>query len=133
MVELEGIVRVINNEIRKFIVNRIEEIVKGIIFVNRGSYEIEYNFKYLVVINDKEFNKFFLEFVKKIIGEENIFELFIFVMGGEDMVYFLEKVLGIFFFLSNLKVYLDGKVYLYYSLKFDVDENYFYIGVVLFV
>lgn len=103
IVELEGTVRATNNETRKFIANRIEEIVKGITSANRGTYEIEYDFKYPAVINDKEFNKFFLESAKKIVGEENIFELPTPVMGGEDMAYFLEKAPGTFFFLSNPK------------------------------
>ena len=133
MVELEGTVRATNNETRKFIANRIEEIVKGITSANRGSYEIEYDFKYPAVINDKKFNKFFLESAKKIVGEENIFELPTPVMGGEDMAYFLEKAPGTFFFLSNPKVYPDGKIYSHHNPKFDVDENYFHIGTALFV
>ena len=133
MVELEGTVRATNNETRKFIANRIEEIVKGITSANRGTYEIEYDFKYPAVINDKEFNKFFLESAKKIVGEDNIFELPTPVMGGEDMAYFLEKAPGTFFFLSNPKVYLDGKIYSHHNPKFDVDENYFHIGTALFV
>ena len=78
-------------------------------------------------------NKFFLESAKKIVGEENIFELPTPVMGGEDMAYFLEKAPGTFFFLSNPKVYPDGKIYSHHNPKFDVDENYFHIGTALFV
>ena len=133
MVELEGTVRATNNETRKFIANRIEEIVKGITSANRGTYEIEYDFKYPAVINNKEFNKLFLESAKKIVGEDNIFELPTPVMGGEDMAYFLEKAPGTFFFLSNPKVYPDGKIYSHHNPKFDVDENYFHIGTALFI
>ena len=133
MVELEGTVRATNNETRKFIAKRIEEIVKGITTANRGTYEIEYDFKYPAVINDKEFNRFFLESAKKIVETENILELPTPVMGGEDMAYFLEKAPGTFFFLSNPKVYPDGKIYPHHNPKFDVDENYFHIGTALFV
>ncbi len=51
MVELEGTVRATNNETRKFIANRIEEIVKGITSANRGTYEIEYEGKKINMVS----------------------------------------------------------------------------------
>ncbi|PID67393.1 MAG: N-acyl-L-amino acid amidohydrolase [Fusobacteriales bacterium] len=133
VVELEGTVRATDVETRKFIAKRIEEVVKGICLAARADYKIEYDFKYPPVINNKEFNRVFIKAAKKILDEKNIIEMPTPVMGGEDMAFFLEKAPGTFFFLSNPKVYEDGKIYSHHSSKFDLDESYFYIGTSLFV
>src|SRR5699024_11852663 len=41
-VELEGTIRTFNNELRKQIATRIEEIVKGIVLAHGADYEYEY-------------------------------------------------------------------------------------------
>lgn len=131
-VELEGTVRTFNNETRKFIAKRIEEITKGITQAMRADYELQYDFKYPPLINSEEFTRFFVESAKKIIPEEDIFEMRYPVMGGEDMAYFLEKAPGTFFFLSNPGE-IDGVVHPHHSSKFDIDESLLYKGTALFV
>lgn len=132
-VELEGTVRSTDKETRVFIAERIEEIVKGITSAARANYEIKYDFRYPPVMNDANFNKLFLNSAKKILKEENIIEMASPVMGGEDMAFFLENAPGTYFFLSNPKIYPNGKIYPHHNSKFDLDENYFYIGTSLFV
>lgn len=131
-VELEGTVRTVNNETRKRISRRIEEITKGITQGMGGDYEYIYDFKYPPLINSEQFTKLFVNSAKKILPEEDIFEIKDPVMGGEDMAYFLEKIPGTFFFLSNPKE-VDGVVYSHHNSKFDVDEGLFYKGTALFV
>lgn len=131
-VELEGTVRTVNNETRQRIAQRIEEITKGITLGMRADYEVIYDFKYPPLINSEEFTKFFVESARKIILEEDIMEIKNPVMGGEDMAYFLEKVPGTFFFLSNPRE-IEGVVYPHHNSKFDIDENLFYKGTALFV
>lgn len=131
-VELEGTIRTIDNETRKRIDNRIEEIVKGVVSAHRGDYEYIYDYKYPPLINDPDFTAKFIESAKKIIPEEDIVELKDPLMGGEDMAYFLEEVPGTFFFLSNLKE-IDGKVYGHHTSKFALDEGEFWKGTSLFI
>jgi amidohydrolase len=131
-VELEGTVRTVNNETRQMIAKRIDEITKGITSAMRAEYELQYDFKYPPLINSEEFTKFFVESAKGIISEEDIFEIKYPVMGGEDMAFFLEKVPGTFFFLSNLKE-VDDVAYPHHSSKFDIDESIFYKGTALLV
>ena len=131
-VELEGTVRTVNNETRQLIARRIEEITKGITAAMRADYEVQYDFKYPPLINSEEFTKFFVDSAKKIIAEEDIFEMKYPVMGGEDMAYFLEKAPGTFFFLSNPKE-IDGVTYPHHNPKFDIDESLLYRGTALFV
>lgn len=132
-VELEGTVRATSEITRKFLAKRIEEIVKGIVEAGRGRCEIEYDFKYPAVINDKNFTKKFIESSKKILSEEKIYPMEAPVLGGEDMAYFLEKAPGTFFFLSNPRIHEDGTIYPHHNPKFDIDENYFVVGASLFV
>lgn len=132
VVELEGTVRTVNNETRQMIAKRIDEITKGITSAMRADYELQYDFKYPPLINSEEFTKFFVESAKKIMPEEDIFEMKNPVMGGEDMAYFLEKAPGTFFFLSNPKE-IDGVAYPHHNSKFDIDESIFYKGSALLV
>lgn len=131
-VELEGTVRTFNNETRQFIARRIEKITKGITGAMRADCEVQYDFKYPPLINSEEFTRFFVESAKKIVPDEDIYEMKDPVMGGEDMAYFLEKVPGTFFFLSNPGE-IDGVSYPHHNSKFDIDENYLYVGSTLFV
>lgn len=131
-VELEGTVRTFNNETRQFIARRINEITKGITEAMRADCEVQYDFKYPPLINSEEFTKFFVESVKNIIPEEEIYEMKDPVMGGEDMAYFLEKVPGTFFFLSNPGE-IDGVSYPHHNSKFDIDESFLYKGSALFI
>lgn len=131
-VELEGTVRTVNNETRQRIARRIEELTKGLTQGMGGDYDYQYDFKYPPLINSQEFTEFFKESAGKILDKEDIIEIKDPVMGGEDFAYFLEKVPGSYFFLSNPKE-VDGQIYSHHNSKFDVDENLFYIGTSLFV
>lgn len=131
-VELEGTVRTVNNETRRMIAKRIDEISKGITTAMRADYELQYDFKYPPVINSEEFTQFFVESAKKIIPEKDIFVMKHPVMGGEDMAYFLEKAPGTFFFFSNPRE-IDGVIYPHHTSKFDIDESLLYKGTALYV
>ena len=126
-VELEGTVRTLNNETRHRIAKRIEEITKGITEAHGATYEYDYAFGYPPLINNSDFTRDFIESAKKIIPEEEITEIKVPIMGGEDMAYFLEEVPGTFFFLTNLKE-IDGVCYGHHNSKFDIDEQLFWKG-----
>lgn len=131
-VELEGTVRTFNNDTRKFIARRIEAISKGITSAMRADCEVQYDFKYPPLINNKEFTSFFIESAKKLMNEDDIIELEKPIMGGEDMAFFLENAPGTFFFLSNPQE-VDGVEYPHHNSKFDIDESLLYKGSALFV
>ncbi len=131
-VELEGTIRTFDNNTRKRVDTRIEEIVKGVVSAHRGDYEYQYDYKYPPLINDSDFTAKFVESAKKILPEGDIIEMKKPVMGGEDMAYFLEEVPGTFFYLSNPGK-VDGKFHGHHSPKFDLDEGEFWKGTALFV
>jgi len=129
-VELEGTVRATDKEVRERIARRIEEVIENITKGMRGEYEYEYTFGYPPLVNDEDFTLDFVNSAKKIISEDDIIEIKVPVMGGEDMAYFLEEVPGTFFFLSSIKE-IDGIVYPHHNSKFDLDEEVFWLGTAL--
>lgn len=96
VVELEGTVRATNENTRKFLAERIESIVKNITAAARGSYEIEYEFKYPVVMNDKKFTQDFLKSARKILKEEQIYQMEAPVLGEKIWHIFYKKLPELF-------------------------------------
>ena len=131
IVEMEGTVRATDEDVRKFIAGRIEEVATGIAKSFRAEAEVVYDYKYPVVINNDDFTDFFEDVAEKVIGKERIVELVDPIMGGEDMAYFLQEAPGTFFFLSNPKD--EENPVPHHNSKFDINEDYLYMGTALFV
>ncbi len=131
-VELEGSVRTINEDTRRRIARRMEEIIKGITMAHGANYEFEYEYCYPALVNSEEFTKGFVESAKKIVNEEDIVEMKVPVMGAEDMSYFLQKALGTFFYINNPQK-IQGQYYPHHSPKFDIDEKELWKGAALMI
>ncbi|MBU5428091.1 amidohydrolase [Tissierella pigra] len=131
-VEIQGTIRTVNEDTRQRISRRIEEIVKGITMAHGANYEIDYEFCYPALINSEEFTKGFVESAKKIIPEDDIVEMKVPVMGAEDMSFFLQRVPGTFFYLSNPGE-IDGQFYPHHNPKFDIDEEDIWKGAALII
>lgn len=86
-----------------------------------ATYEYEYHRGYPPVINHKEHAEAVVELAKNIpiIKEIQICEP---MMGGEDFAYYLENILGAFFFIGA-KNPLWEEAYPHHHPKFDIDEN----------
>ena len=131
-VELGGTIRTTNEDTRKRIERRIEEIVRGLSLARGTDYEIEYRNNYPALVNSERVTREFVESAKKIIGEEAITVLKDPVMGAEDMSYFLNQVEGTYFYLSNTGK-TDGEYYPQHNSKFDLDESEMWKAVALFI
>lgn len=127
-VELEGTVRTFNEDIRRKIARRMEEIIRGITMAHGAIYELDYECCYPALVNSEEFTKGFVESAKKIVNGEDIIEMKTPVMGAEDMSYFLQKAPGTFFYLNNPRQ-IDGDFYPHHNSKFDIDETQLWKGV----
>lgn len=130
---LEGTVRTFSEEVRKMIAEDIQNIAHLIARAYGMEAEIEYDFKYPVLVNDPAYTEAFAERAKALLGEDNVVMLERPSLAGEDMAAFLRHAEGTFFTLSNAKTYPDGSVYPHHNPKFDLDEEKFYIGTALFV
>lgn len=105
-VELEGTIRTFNGETRNWVPKVMEDLIRGITTSQGAAYEFKYEPKYPALINDKYMTSFAKESLKKVVGEENVFDLKEPNMGGEDFAYFAQKVPSAFIFvgIANNKI-----------------------------
>ena len=99
-VELEGTIRTFNEETRNWVPKVMEDLIRGITTSQVAAYEFKYEPKYPALINDKYMTSFAKESLKKVVGEENVFDLKEPNMGGEDFAYFAQKVQSAFIFVG---------------------------------
>lgn len=132
MVEFEGTVRSTDHQVREWLAKRIGELTQSIAQGMRGQVEYEFIYGYPPLVNDTGFTRGFLQSAKKVVEEENIVEVKIPVMGGEDMAYFLEQVPGTYFFLGSI-MEQDGVQYPHHNSRFMLDESVFSTGAALLV
>ena len=98
-VELEGTIRTFE-ETRNWVPKVMEDLIRGITTSQGAAYEFKYEPKYPALINDKYMTSFAKESLKKVVGEENVFDLKEPNMGGEDFAYFAQKVPSAFIFVG---------------------------------
>ena len=97
---LGGTVRTLNEDLRRKMPERIEQISRGVAGGMRGDAELDYDFSYPVTMNDEEAAKRALGVARDLFGEENTLELPNPSMGAEDFAYFLQKIPGAFIWLG---------------------------------
>ncbi len=99
-VELEGTIRTFKEETRNLVPRIMEDLVRGITTSQGATYEFKYKANYPALINDKDMTNFAKESLRKVVGEENVFDLKEPNMGGEDFAYFAQKVPSAFMFIG---------------------------------
>lgn len=119
--KLVGTVRTFNEDIRAFIENEIERIVKGTCLAADCEYTYEFNRGYPAVVNHDEETEFIAECVNSIPSVETVEEADL-QMGGEDFAYYLQHVKGTFFFTGAKPVGVPV-AYPHHHPKFDIDEK----------
>jgi hippurate hydrolase len=97
---LGGTVRTFNEDLRRRMPERIEQLARGVAQGMRGDAELDYSFSYPVTMNDEGAAQHALTAIRDLFGEENALELANPAMGGEDFAFFLEKIPGAFIWLG---------------------------------
>lgn len=131
-VELEGTVRTFDNELREEIHGKIEKISQGIGEALDVEIKVTYDYKYPPVINDASVTLEMVGQLKSLFGDEVMVHAEEPLMGGEDFAFYLQEAPGTYLFLSN-PGYIEGEFHGHHHPKFDIDENYFYMGAAGFV
>ncbi len=127
-VKLRGTLRTLNEDIRMYIIRRIQEIVEGYSKAWRCSGKVVFSsVNYPPVINDDEV----VENLTKIIlfiGEVKIMDQ---TMVGEDFAYYLQKAKGA---LLTLGIYNEEKqvIYPHHHPRFQVDESVLWRGTAVY-
>ena len=121
-VVLEGTIRTFDSGVRQKVVERFEQIARG---VGEGlGCQIEVDIKRLTpaLVNNDSVTAQVQETARRVLSESNLDTAGYITMGAEDMAFMLEKVPGCFFFIgSNDKArHLD---YGHHHPKFDFDEE----------
>ncbi len=125
-----GTVRTVDEDDRRYIAKRLEEIAEGVAGIFKVKAEFEYERGYRTTVNDPSVVEELKE-VAKLAGAEFV-EMKDPVMGGEDFAYYLEKVPGAFFFV-NTNNPEKGITAPNHSPYFDVDEDLLWIPLAMFV
>ncbi|RII35697.1 amidohydrolase [Clostridium chromiireducens] len=128
IVEIKGTVRNSDNEIRKFVLQRIEEIVAGLTKIMRADFELDFYGGCPAVINDNNMVDMLLKSSRKILGEDHVHILSDYNMGAEDAGFFFEKIPGCYFRLYNPAAFEDGVVYPAHNSKYMMDDSVLYRG-----
>ncbi len=102
-VEVVGTIRTFDGDLRKWIPNAMESILKGVTESQGASYVYKYEEKFPALINDHEMTNLVSSSLSKILGEDHVFELPEPTMGGEDFAFFTQKVPSSFFFIGIAK------------------------------
>ncbi|WP_297809786.1 M20 family metallopeptidase [uncultured Finegoldia sp.] len=131
--EIEGTVRTFNDDIRKYIRKRIGDIAEHYSIANRCKVNYDYAWKYPHLANDETVVESLKKSTRKIFSENIIYNIESETMAADDMSYYLEKVPGAYFMLSNLKMDKNGKTYPNHNAKFDIDEGELYKAVAICV
>ena len=97
---LGGTVRTLNEDLRRRMPERIEQLARGVAQGMRGDAELDYNFSYPVTQNDADAAKVALGVAGELFGQERAVQLANPSMGAEDFAFFLEKVPGAFIWLG---------------------------------
>jgi amidohydrolase len=97
---LGGTVRTLNEDLRRKMPGRIEQIARGVAGGMRGDAELDYTFSYPVTMNDEGAARRALGVIGDLFGEEHTLELPNPSMGAEDFSFFLEKIPGAFIWLG---------------------------------
>ena len=118
---IQGTVRTLNNETRDFAEETIEKFVKGIVESQGASYEFEFIRQFPPLVNDKNMADVLEKSAKKIVGDENVFELATPSMGGEDFAFYTEKVPSSFVFVGMTKD-VENPI-LHHNAKFAWEDN----------
>jgi len=131
-VELEGTVRTFDNALREEVHHKIEQISQGVGSALDVDVKVTYDYKYPPVINDIDATNEIVGQLSDLFGEDIMVEAADPLMGGEDFAFYLQEAPGTFLFLSN-PAPIDGEFHGHHHPKFDVDEDYFYMGAAGFV
>lgn len=118
---LGGTVRTFNEETRSWTEKIIEDIVKGITTCQGATYEYEYIKQFPPLINDDSMTSLAMSSIKKVVGEENVFELSEPSMGGEDFAYLAKEVPATFVFVGIAKD--ENHPILHHNSKFQWDDK----------
>ena len=120
--ELTGTIRTFDLDVRKKVLERFEQIIRGVGEAMGCQVEIEVKRVTPAVINDDAISEKVQKTAHQLLSDSTIDTAPYMTMGAEDMAFMQEKVPGCYFFIgsNNKEKHLD---YGHHHPKFDFDEE----------
>jgi amidohydrolase len=120
--ELTGTIRTFDLDVRKKVLERFEQIIRGVGEAMGCQVEIDVKRVTPAVINDDALSEKVQKTAKDLLSDSTIDTAPYMTMGAEDMAFMQEKVPGCYFFIgsNNKEKHLD---YGHHHPKFDFDEE----------
>lgn len=125
---IAGTLRCQKDETRDYILQNMEQIVKGICAAFGATSRIDVLRGLPPLMNDVETETYAMEVAKNTVGEDKTFELKQLLMGAEDFAYFAQSIPAAFLWIGsgNPK---KGFTFLAHHPKFDFDEEAMETGI----
>jgi len=120
-VELQGTIRTFDPDVRKIVLERLNQIVTGTASAFDCQVEIELEVLTPAVVNNHKIAKNVQEVVSKILPECTL-DTQERTMGSEDMAYMMQDIPGCYVFVGSANPDLD-LVYTHHHPKFNFDER----------
>ncbi|HEY6074742.1 MAG TPA: amidohydrolase, partial [Anaerolineales bacterium] len=121
-VSIHGTIRTFELAVRAKVVERFEEIVRGVAGALGCQADITVTQVTPALINDLRVAMRVQEAARRVLPDSQLDTASFTTMGAEDMAFFLEKVPGCYFFVGSANRD-KGLDYGHHHAKFDVDEN----------
>ena len=123
-VMIQGTLRTFDATLRKRLLQRIDDLARGIATAMRGSCEFRLASGAPPVVNDPTVAGLVADAARTVLGDESVVS-FEPLMVGEDVSYFLEARPGCFFLLGGAP---EGSPVLHHTAEFRIDERCLPIG-----
>ena len=123
---MKGTIRTFGDKNREFVAKRVEEVAKNIAKTFRAEAEVEVSFGYPSVFNDEAITMKLKEAGERYLGKDNVLELPVPSMGGEDFAYYLKRIPGTFYRLGV------GPNMPLHNARFAPDEEVLKVGIGVF-
>ena len=118
-----GTIRTLDENMKKIVLKRLEEIVKNVAEANNAKAKVTYLVSYPITYNDPDLYNQMLPTLKRINGNENVGTMNA-ITGAEDFSFFQEKVPGMYYFIGGAKKGTDPqKAAPHHTPDFYVDDT----------
>jgi len=118
-----GTIRTLDENMKKIVLKRLEEIVKNVAEANNAKAKVTYLVSYPITYNDPDLYNQMLPTLKRINGDENVGTMNA-ITGAEDFSFFQEKIPGMYYFIGGAKKGTDPqKAAPHHTPDFYVDDT----------
>mgnify|MGYP006278123411 CR=1 FL=1 len=128
---IEGTVRTLTEKTRHFIPEVMEKILANTTNTYEADYELDYEYSFPPLINNKEMTDLVSKSADKIMGEKNVIKIEKPNMGGEDFAYFAQEVPSSYFYLGIAPS--KDEVIKHHNSYFKVDDEVIADGIAVLV